>query len=428
MEGWLRAATEVLTEVIDRHRPVKESLKDWGVAHRFAGSTDRAVIGNLVYDVLRCKSSLSWRVKSGTPRLLVFGAYSILWENGVEKLLKILEADKFAPEGLNDAELENLINGDLTTAPGYVKADVPEWIWSSFQSNFDEQAEAEGRALTKRPPIDIRVNLLKTTRNKIEKKFSSIGGKPTSISPIGIRIDGRPQTGKTPDVKFEEGFQKGWYEIQDEASQVVSLLANVQPKEQILDYCAGSGGKTLALAAEMGNTGQIYAYDSNKTRLSPIYQRLSRAGVRNVQVISPAENSLDGLVGKMDRVLVDAPCSGSGVWRRHPDSKWRLTENSLELRIAEQERILLEASKFVKVGGYLVYITCSVLAEENEQQVYAFESANSNFEIISVGEVWQDRFGFDSAKPWSSDMKSITLTPASTDTDGFFIAVLVRNK
>ena len=362
------------------------------------------------------------------PRALVFGTYSILWKFGYEKLISALKNDKFAPENLSETELNSMTNGSLQSAPGFVKADIPEWLWPSFQANFDNETENEGRALAKRPPIDIRVNLLKTTREKIKNKLAKKGGRLTTISPLGIRIEGRLNSGKSPDVKSEEGYQKGWFEIQDEASQIVSLLINAQPKEQILDYCAGSGGKTLALAVEMGNTGQIHAYDAEKSRLSPIYQRLSRAGVRNVQVLEPDGKSLTGLIDKMDRVLVDAPCSGTGVWRRHPDAKWRLSESSLENRIMEQEKALLAASKYVRVGGYLVYITCSVLPEENEQQIYAFETSNPNFEIISVGEVWQDRFGFDVAKPWSTDMKTITLTPASTDTDGFFIAVLIRNK
>ena len=426
--GRLSAATEILTEIIDRHRPAKDALKDWGIQHRFAGSSDRTIIGNLVFDVLRCKSSLSWRVNSDNPRLLVLCAYSILWNNGVEKLQTVLELDKYAPEGLSETERKSIECSDLKTAPSFVKADVPEWLWPSFQANFDEEAVAEGCALSNRPPIDIRVNLLKSTRDKIEKKLVNRGGKLTSISPVGVRIDNRQNTRKVPNIKSEEGYQKGWFEIQDEGSQIASLLVNAQPKEQILDYCSGGGGKTLALAAEMDNTGQIHAYDSDKSRLSSIYQRLSRAGARNVQVLDPSGNSLENLVDKMDRVLVDAPCSGTGVWRRLPDSKWRISENSLETRIIEQEKVLIEASKFVRVGGYLIYVTCSVLPEENEQQVYAFETNFPNFEVISVGEVWQDRFGFDAPKPWSSDMKTITLTPASTATDGFYIAVLVRNR
>ena len=426
--GRLSAAIEVLSDIIERHRPAKVALKDWGIQHRFAGSLDRAIIGNLVFDSLRCKNSLSWRMNSENPRVLVFGTYAILWKFGNEKLISVLKNDKFAPESLSETELNSMTNGSLQSAPGFVKADIPEWLWPSFQANFDNETENEGRALAKRPPIDIRVNILKTNREKIKIKLAKKGGRLTSISPLGIRIEGRLNSGKSPDVKSEEGYQKGWFEIQDEASQIVSLLINAQPKEQILDYCAGSGGKTLALAAEMGNTGQIHVYDADKSRLSPIYQRLSRAGARNVQVLEQDGKSLTGLIDKMDRVLVDAPCSGTGVWRRHPDTKWRLSESSLENRIMEQEKALIEASKYVRVGGYLVYITCSVLPEENEQQIYAFETNNPNFEIISVGEVWQDRFGFDAAKPWSTDMKTITLTPASTDTDGFYIAVLIRNK
>ena len=220
-------------------------------------------------------------------------------------------------------------------------------------------------------------------------------------------------------------YQKGFAEIQDQGSQIVSELVFAQPGENVLDFCAGAGGKTLALAALMDNRGQIHAYDADKHRLAPIHERLRRAGVRNVQVHTP-DSDLSMLIEKLDRVIVDAPCTGSGTWRRRPDSKWKLTKENLEERLRQQEEVLSEAAPFVRPGGFLIYITCSIFPEENENQVYSFVSDNPEYELVSVGEVWEELYGFDKPQPWSSDMKSITLTPNSTGTDGFFFAVMER--
>ncbi|MDJ0931276.1 RsmB/NOP family class I SAM-dependent RNA methyltransferase [Breoghania sp.] len=425
--GRLSAAIEILDDLENRRRPVQEALKDWGAHHRFAGSGDRTEIGNLVFDVLRKRSSLVWRMDSESARDLVLGVYALEWGHDVDAISTVLSADQHAPEPLSDNEKAAIAANSLQGAPDWVKADIPEWLWPSFSSNFDDEAVTEGIALAQRAPIDLRVNTLKATREKVMKRLGSLGAVPTPISPTGVRLRAKPGAARMPHVQAEEGYRKGWFELQDEASQVASLLVFAQAGEQVLDFCAGGGGKTLALAAAMENKGQIYAYDSDMLRLASIHERIARAGARNIQVRQPAEGALDDLVGRMDRVLVDAPCTGTGVWRRRPDAKWRLSEDALEDRISEQERAIGIASAFVKPGGFLIYATCSVLAEENEEQVYRFTEANEDFEIVSIGEVWQDTFGFDKPHPWSADMYTITMTPASTDTDGFFVAVLAKN-
>ncbi|CAN0581854.1 unnamed protein product, partial [Laminaria digitata] len=218
-----------------------------------------------------------------------------------------------------------------------------------------------------------------------------------------------------------------WFEIQDEGSQIVADLVYARPGEQVLDYCAGAGGKTLALTAVMDNKGQVHAYDADKSRLAPIFERIKRAGTRNVQVHA-AGSDLSGLEGRMDRVVIDAPCTGSGTWRRRPDAKWRLRPHAIEERLKEQHDVLEEAARFVRPGGFLVYITCSLFRPENEGQVYAFCERHPDYDILSAGEVWQDLFGFDKPQPWSEDLKCITLTPAATDTDGFFFAVMQKKQ
>ena len=213
--------------------------------------------------------------------------------------------------------------------------------------------------------------------------------------------------------------------MQDEGSQIVADLAGAHEGEQILDYCAGGGGKTLAMAASMNNKGQVHAFDADRKRLAPIIERLKRAGTRNVQVHDRAA----GLVPfheKFDRVLVDAPCTGTGTWRRRPDTKWRLTARNLEERVQQQGEALSQAKGFVRPGGELLYVTCSVLPEENEQQVRRFCEENTEFSIGSALQRWQTTFGDNARKPHSSDEKTVTLTPATTDTDGFFFCLMKR--
>ncbi len=328
---------------------------------------------------------------------------------------------------LSDDELNTFLKRSLKDAPDHIRADVPEWLEGSLQANFAEEWVAEAQAFTKRPPVDLRVNTLKAGREKVAKALSKTGAKPSAIARDGLRIRAGDGAYRQPNVQVEPAFQKGWFEVQDEGSQIVADLVFARPGEQVLDFCAGAGGKTLAMAATMENKGQIHAYDANKNRLKPIFERAKRAGIRNAQIHGPDDDMAD-LTGKMDRVVVDAPCTGTGTWRRHPHAKWKLTREMLETRLTEQEEVLSQAAPFVKPGGFLIYITCSILPEENENQIVAFLDDNPQFELLSVGEVWQDLFGFDKPQPWSSDMKTVTLTPASVDTDGFFLAVAGRKK
>ncbi|MCB1385103.1 MAG: RsmB/NOP family class I SAM-dependent RNA methyltransferase [Nitratireductor sp.] len=423
--GRVQAAIEVLEDMAARKRPASEALKDWGLSHRFAGAGDRAAIGNLVYDTLRKQASAAWLMEDDGPAATVFATLQRDWGTGLADLQQAFADDKFAPEIPVEA-LERAKTRDLAFADPHIEADLPEWCVASFEENFEEEWVAEARALAGRPPLDLRVNTLKADRDKVLKSLDAKEAKKTVIARHGIRIPPGSGARRLPNVQAEAGYQKGWFEIQDEGSQIVADLVYARPGEQVLDYCAGAGGKTLALAAAMENSGQIHAHDADRNRLAPIWERLKRAGVRNAQVHQPKDD-LSPLKGRMDRVLVDAPCTGSGTWRRRPDAKWRLTPDLLETRQSEQAAVLDAAKDFVKPGGFLVYVTCSVFPEENEQQVYAFGERHTGWELVSVGEVWQDLYGFDKPQPWSSDLDCITLTPASTATDGFFIAVMQRS-
>lgn len=423
--GRLQAAAEVLGDMEKRRRTAADALKDWGLSHRFAGSGDRAAIGNLVYDVLRQKSSLGYLAGTEEPLALLYALVLANWGFDAQKLRLDFHDDKFAPEFPDEATLAVLASRSLSDAPDHIRGDLPEWLVPSFEANFSEEWVTEASGFAKRPPLDLRVNTLKSTREKVLKQLAKTGATPTTIARQGLRITTPTPFSRQPNVQAEEAFQKGRFEIQDEGSQIVSDLVFARPGETVLDFCAGAGGKSLSLSASMENRGQIHAYDIDKQRLAPIYDRLKRAGTRNVQVHAPGTD-LGALAGKMDKVVVDAPCTGTGTWRRRPDAKWRLDVKNLEERITQQEEALAEAAPFVRPGGHLIYITCSVLPEENEGQVYAFTEQNPEFELVSAGEVWEELFGYDKPAPWSSDMKTVTLTPEATDTDGFFFSVMER--
>lgn len=423
--GRLAAAIEVLDDIGRRHRPVADALKDWGLSHRFAGGGDRAAIGNIVYDALRRKRSAGWLLGEDTPRAIGFGALLLEWGQTAQSLNEVLEGDKFAPPLLTADELTTLGGRRLADAPPAVRADIPDWCMPLFERAFGTSWVEEGAALATRPPLDLRVNTLKADRGKVLAELAETGAKPARIAPHGIRIPPIEGDGRHPNVQAEPAFQKGWFEVQDEGSQIAAELAGAEPGMQVLDFCAGAGGKTLALSAAMDNRGQIFAHDAEKARLAPIFDRIRRSENRNVQIVTrPAE--LAPLGRHMDIVLIDAPCTGSGTWRRRPDAKWRLTQRQLDARKGEQETILDAASDFVKPGGLLVYITCSVFDEENGDQVSAFRDRHPGFVPVDHRQRWDSRFAGREAAMRIGAAGGISLSPLLSGTDGFYFCALRR--
>jgi 16S rRNA (cytosine967-C5)-methyltransferase len=422
------AAIEILADIADRKRPAADALKDWGLAHRFAGSGDRAAIGNLLFDALRRRASSAYAMGEDNPRALVLRTLFSSWGMAPEAVAALADGSRFAPAPLSAEELAGLNRELPTDAPAFIRGDYPEWLDPQFQQAFGAQAAEEGAALATRAPVDLRVNTLKATRDKVLHALRRFNAVPTPYSPLGVRIAAGTGPSRSPHVEAEPAHGRGWYEVQDEASQIATLLSGARRKEQVLDLCAGSGGKTLALAAAMENTGQLYAYDSDRMRLRPIFERLKRAGARNAQVLNPGNAvGLVELEGKMDRVIVDAPCTGSGVWRRRPDAKWRLSPQMLEARLAEQRTVLDQVARLVKPGGRLAYITCSVLPPENRGQVDAFIARFPEFSIVPWPELWEQA-AFSVAPPQSADgsIETLQMTPRSFGTDGFYVAVLQR--
>lgn len=277
-----------------------------------------------------------------------------------------------------------------------------------------------------RPSLDLRTNILKSSRERVMKSLARFNPRETEISPVGVTMPAGPGDARTPNVTTDEGYLKGWFEVQDQGSQIVAALVGTGPGEQVLDLCAGAGGKTLALAAAMANKGQIFAYDSDRNRLAPIYDRLKRNGARNVQVRAPQPGALDDLAGKMDRVVIDAPCTGTGTWRRRPDTKWKLTPELLSQRVAEQAAILNEGKGYLKAGGTLIYITCSILPEENDDQIAAFRAANPDFVSVPPETLWLEAFGSALPAGIATSQAGIRLTPRLTGTDGFYFNALRR--
>jgi 16S rRNA (cytosine967-C5)-methyltransferase len=420
--GRLAAAIEVLEDIRQRHRPAAEALKDWGLSHRFAGGGDRAAIGNIVYDGLRRRRSAGWLLGGDTPRAVAFGA--LLLESGhmPRSLNAALDGDRFAPQPLDETELKAIAAATHGQAPAEVRADVPDWCAPLLEESFGPAWVQEGAALAARPPLDIRVNTLKAEREKMLAELAQAGAAPCALAAQGIRIAPIEGDGRHPNVQAEPAFQKGWFEVQDEGSQIVAELTGAAPGQQVLDFCAGAGGKTLALSALMQNHGQIYAHDAEKQRLAPIFERLRRSENRNVQVVSKA-SELSALTGRMDLVVVDAPCTGSGTWRRRPDAKWRLTRRQLDARKAEQAAILDSVRAFVKPGGLLAYITCSVFEEENAGQVAAFRARHDDLVPVDHERLWSGHFPGRQHVVRISE-NGLALSPARTGTDGFYFCAL----
>ena len=427
LPGRLSAAIAVLTDVETRKRPVSEALKAWGINNRFAGAGDRAAIGNLVYDALRRRASHAAIMGDDSPRALVLAVAVRDWDQDPAALNESFATDDHAPEPLSADELARIVGQLPDDTAGAVLADVPEWLAPALQRAFDDNWIAEGQAMAGRPSLDLRTNALKAQRDRVLKSLDRFHPAPTAIAPLGVTMPAGSGDARTPNVTTDEGYLKGWFEVQDQGSQIVAALAGATPGEQVLDLCAGAGGKTLALAAAMGNKGQIFAYDSDRNRLAPIYDRLKRNGARNVQVRAPLPDALDDLVGKMDRVVIDAPCTGTGTWRRRPDTKWKLTPELLAQRVAEQAAILAEGQRYLKPGGTLIYITCSILPEENDDQIAAFLAAHPGFLSVDPEILWQAAFGTAAPLGVATAGAGIALTPRLTATDGFYLNAMRRN-
>lgn len=423
----LSAAFEVLADIAGRRRPAADALKDWGLSHRFAGSKDRSAIASLVFDVLRRRASSAYIMNDDAPRALVLGMLHLMRGHDVDAISALCSGEGHAPSPLTTDERHALLHAHLDDAPLWVQADIPQWTEPLLHAVYGEDMVAQGQALVMRAPVNVRINHLKSTRAKMHEALAHLHPVDTILSPDGMRLPLTPD-GRAPALNAEPAFVKGQIEVQDEGSQLVARLCGAHAGQQVLDYCAGGGGKTLFFAAVMENRGQIYATDHDGRRLMPIIPRLERAGVRNVQVRAPKgkQDILSDLTGRCDLVVVDAPCTGSGTWRRNPDAKWRIRESALQQRCEEQDAILHQAAHYVKQGGALAYITCSLFRDENEDRIAQFLSRHHDF-LPRDAEYNARMVGLDACVPFASRFGAgMRFSPKTSGTDGFYIAVLTR--
>ena len=423
----LQSAIDILNDIFQSGRPADRIMENWARSNRYAGSKDRAAISNLVYTVLRRRAELSAATGHEETRLLAFAALALVDGEGVSAVAALADGARHAPAPLTEEERAVL---DAASLPGpdaapWVRLNYPEWLHSEFEEAFGAALEPEMAALMDRAPTDLRVNTLKANRESAlaALKEAGLSAEPCPWSPWGLRLTSR---GNLPGLSI---YREGAVEIQDEGSQLACLLAGAKPGEQIVDLCAGGGGKSLALAAMMGNRGQIYACDTDGRRLAPLEPRAQRAGVRNLQTLvlgpwQPGSHDPDlaALAGRADCVLVDAPCSGTGAWRRSPDARWRLDPGTLEGYRAAQVEVLARSAALVRPGGRIVYVTCSLLPSENERQIEAFLAAHPGFAPVPWAAEWPE----DLVPPPVIAGDWFRLSPASTGTDGFFVAILRR--
>lgn len=419
----LQATLELLSEVESAARPADAVISGWLRGRRLVDDTDRGAILELLHALLRHRARLGWwlsrRACHDTPRNRLL-AWLMLAEGRTPDQAKRLFLGAEALTEAEQALVAALRGGAMIhpDMPDTVRLECPSWAVDPLRRRFGDAFGAEMAASLVPPPLDLRVNPLKSTRAAVLRELKGMGlrAEASALAPHGIRVSERLSLARLP------GLKSGEIEIQDEGSQLVALLVGARPGERVVDFCAGAGGKTLAIAAQMQNKGHLIACDVNEGRLKRCAERLRRAGLHNVEtkvLASETDRWVKRHKGGFDRVLVDAPCSGTGTWRRNPDARWRAPDLGLESLVALQARILASAARLVKPGGRLVYATCSLLAEENDEQVAAFLAVHPAFRVMPLPQVAPQLAGVG-----PSD--HLSLTPARHGTDGFFAAVLQR--
>lgn len=408
----LVAACRILSEVLIFSAPADSVLSRWFRENSKAGSQDRAFIAESVFGVLRRLRSLRELGAGSSPRRLIL-AFWLRYQG--------LKLDQLLPYAKDDSEWLSALRGtDSSAWSPAVKAEWPDWLWDALAQQFSEAELLDlARALHNAAPLDVRVNTLKTKRESVLQQFDyqGITAAATPYSPLGIRLQDKPALNK------HELFLNGSLEVQDEGSQLLGLLTAPRRGEMVIDFCAGAGGKTLLLGNLMASTGRLYAFDVSEKRLSNFKPRLKRSGLSNVHPVLIAhenDTKVKRLAGKADRVLVDAPCSGLGTLRRNPDLKWRQTPEGVAELLVKQASILNAAARLVKVGGRLVYATCSLLAAENQKQAQAFLEGHPGFVLVDAAAELQ-RLGID-----LDTGAYLELNPARHGSDGFFAAVFER--
>jgi len=423
----IAAAIDILTAIETGDRPADDVAADYFRRRRYIGAKDRAHVAGHVYAVLRHRSALDWWIGKHAikvdPRTRVLAGLQLIEGWRPEVIEACCDGDRFRPSRLTRGEerlLRSLAGNTLRhpEMPQAVADDLPEWLEPYLERFFGKDLEREMAALNSPAPTDLRVNLLKGDREAARAMLAGDGvaAEPTPFSPLGLRLRRRVPLSNLA------AFRQGFVEVQDESSQIAALLADARPGMRVVDFCAGAGGKTLALAAGMANRGKLVACEVSQYRLDRAARRLRRAGVSNVErraLNGERDKWVKRHAGSFDRVFVDVPCLGTGTWRRNPDAKWRMRPEDLVELVERQQQILRSAARLVRPRGRLIYATCSLLREEDEAQAEAFLSAEPHFSPVPVTEVWRETIG--GASPGGEQY--LRLTPARHATDGFFVAI-----
>lgn len=406
-------AEKVLGQLLKFEHPADAVVSRYFREHRELGHADRGFVAETVFAVLRRWRSLSGRCgERPTPRQLLLAALALVRGWSQRELAPVLKTSE-------EPWLAGLKSGSDETLPPAVRCDFPDWFYERLCLQYgDAEVQLLARAMNQPAPLDLRVNSLKADRQKLlaELLGEGLAADVTPWSPLGIRLRDKPALSRHP------RFLDGSVEVQDEGSQLLGCLLEPRRGEMVADFCAGAGGKTLLLGAQMKNTGRLYAFDVSEKRLANLKPRLARSGLSNVHPVRiehERDAKIKRLAGKLDRVLVDAPCSGLGTLRRNPDLKWRQDESALAELVAKQASILAAAATLLRPGGRLVYATCSLLREENAAQVEAFLAAHPGFVLRPAGEILS-RHGADLPGDY------LQLLPQRHQTDAFFAAVLER--
>lgn len=443
----IQAAIELLGRIEAAPVPAERVVTAYVRERRYMGSKDRRAVGDRVYAALRARARLDWwlaRVAAGSydnverPRRVVLAALVLIEGRAADEVNGLFDSGAYAPAPLDDPEralVDALSGRDLAdpAQPPWVAVECPEWLWPEIEAGFGAAAADELAGMIAPATLDLRVNSLKGDRTAARAALAEegIAAEPTPPSPLGLRVPVRP--GGRPTLTAGHTFESGLVEVQDEGSQLVALVTDAPPGMAVADFCAGAGGKTLALAAAMAGEGPLSALDTDQRRLDQAARRIKRAGARNVtRQRLVGGDWLTHRVGVFARVLVDAPCSGTGTWRRQPDARWRLSPEKLEGYRETQARILAQAAPVVAGGGRLVYATCSLLPSENEAQVAAFLDARPDFTLLPMEDIWSETIvplgGPADPVPAPFSGPFLQLTPARHGCDGFFAAAFERRK
>lgn len=409
----LGMVVDALSVVLPLERPADAILRAWFRDNPQLGARDRALIADTIFATLRHLRWLEHLTGGRGPRRLVLACLTRIAGYNQRALQKALWP--------GEAEWLGELRTREDTAPDAVRLSMPDWLWDRLGNVFpNEERIALARSLLSTAPMDLRVNTLRTRRDEVLATLhaSGIEAAATALSPVGVRLKGKPA------LERHALLTGGLAEVQDEGSQIVALLVDARRHQMVVDFCAGAGGKTLALGAAMRSEGRLYAFDTSEKRLANLKPRLRRSGLSNVHpqlIDSENDVRVKRLAGKIDRVLVDAPCSGNGTLRRNPDLKWRMSPQALAELTVKQASILRAAARLPKPGGRLVYATCSLLPEENEAIVEAFLAEHAGWSLLDVGGLLKAaQIPLDASGPY------LRLTPSQHHTDGFFAAVLAR--